>query len=123
MKNMITLSTLLYKHFTHQEDLLEGITDTEQVQRDYDGWSKHCIITAIRPNYIKIELPNKTNALPISHYNDYKIYKGIWVAVGDYGRDIDEFHYCRNWGQALIRKWICRVRCTGPYLIHIINLK
>ena len=121
----LMINALLYEHFRHQQDILEGNTDIERVQSAYNWWANRRVITVITPKYIRIELPDKTKPRQnlISQYNDYKILKGLWVAVSDYGRDTDQFYWCRNWVQALIRKWICRARCSGPYLIHTIDLK
>lgn len=123
---MVTVNTLVYKHFAYQENILEGITDPVLIKSAYDKWSNWCIITTISSKHIRIELPpDKTNLSVhhISHYKDYKVLNGLWIAIADYNTDIEEFYLCRNWVQALIRKWILRVRCKGPYLIHMIDLR
>lgn len=119
----MTAYDLIYKHFRYQEALLEDCTDPEKVQKAYAWWSQRCVITAITPKYIRIELPNKarTNGQTISCYADYKILNGYWVVCADYDRDIDQFYCCRSKVQALFREWLCRLRCTGPHLIHTID--
>lgn len=119
------INALLYEHFRHQQDILEGNTDIERVQSAYNWWANRCVITVITPKYIRIELPDKTKLSehPISHYFDYKIKNGYWVACSSYGSDIEQFFWCRSRVQALARKWMCRARCSAPYLIHMIDLK
>lgn len=118
------VDALIYKHFAYQEDVLEGNKSSESIKKAYDRWSNLVVITAITPKYIKVELPNKTKLDElVSYYNDYKILNGLWVCCADYDKDIDQFYWCKNWVQALMRKLLCRFRCSGPYLIHIIDLR
>ncbi|CDX01514.1 Hypothetical protein DPCES_1627 [Desulfitobacterium hafniense] len=120
----MTVNALLYKHFVYQEEVLEGNKDLEQIQSAYDRWASFCVVVAITPKYIRVALPNKaaSSQHPTSYYADYKIKKGYWVVYADYGEDVDEYYWCGSWLQALIKKWICRLRCSGgPYLVHTID--
>jgi hypothetical protein len=121
-KDMTTLYDLIYKHIIYYQDTIEGNTDPEIIKASYDRWAQYCIITAITPKYLRIDLPQKADAQTVVHYADYKIHKGLWVICGDYGKDVDEYYWCKNRVQSLARKWLCRVRCTGPYLLHIIKI-
>ena len=122
---MITVNALLFRHYVYQEEVLEGNTDLEKSQSGYDRWANFCVVTAITAKYLRIELPDKNqlNQLPVSHYADYKILKGLWVVFANYSEDTDKYYWCSNRVQAILRKWICRARCSGPYLIHMIDLK
>lgn len=121
----MTVNSLLYKHFRYQEDILEGNTDLDKIQKAYNWWSGWCVITAITPEYIKVELSDKARSIGqvISYYADYKVKQGYWVICAEYDRDIDQFYWCRSRVQALFREWLCRLRCKGPYLIHTILLR
>lgn len=125
MQAVTTVNRLIYKHFVYQEDVIEGNTDPMNIRQAYERWSQWCVITVITPKYIKIEMPDKscTSGRPVSCYTDYKILKGLWLACSDYGNDIDQFFWCRNRLQALVKKWIFGARCSGPYLINTIDLR
>lgn len=99
---MTTVNTLLYKHFVCHEDTLEGNIDPDKAKSAYNMWANFCVITAITQKCIKIELPDKAKPreYPISYYSDYKILNRLWVVCADYGKDIDEYYWCRNWIQA-----------------------
>jgi hypothetical protein len=121
-KDMTTLSALTYRHFVHYQNIVEGNSEPEINKASYDKWSQYCIITAITPKYLRIDLPHKADAQTVEHYADYEILKGLWLVCGDYGTNVEQYYWCSNWVQVLVRKWICRARCKGPYLIHIIKL-
>ena len=123
-KAVTTVNALTYKHFMYQEDILEGNTDPVKIQSAYDGWSSWCVITAITPKYLRIELPDKTcTSEPVSYYADYELRHGYWVVCSDYDKDIDQFYWCNSKGQALVRAWLLRCKCKGPHLIHTIDLR
>jgi len=123
MSNKSYLAILLYKHLEYHHRLLEDIHDQEQIQQSYNKWAEYCVITAITPTHIRIDLPSKSNGPLVSRYLHYNINAGLWLSFSDYGNDTEQYFWCRNRLTATIRNLLCRLTANGPYLAHIIQIQ